>query len=80
MTNEQQALLQETHDSQIRIEGRLDAMETKLADHHSTLYGNGQPGLKDRVTRLETKVVVVVSLVGIASGVLSSLFCGWFAR
>ena len=33
---------------------RFQAFENELNDHKKTLYGNGRPGLDDRVTALET--------------------------
>lgn len=36
----------------------------KTSDHHKTLYGNGQPGLKSEVTRLK----VIASIAAFASG------------
>ena len=33
---------------------RFEAFQKELNDHKKTLYGNGRPGLDDRVTALET--------------------------
>jgi hypothetical protein len=46
MTDEDRKMLRETHDAVLTIRGMV-------ADHHTTLFGNGRIGLKDRVTILE---------------------------
>ena len=47
MTNEERdALIRETHDAVL-------TMSVMVRDHHKTLYGNGQPGLKDRFLVVE---------------------------
>jgi hypothetical protein len=47
MTNdERDALIRETHDAVL-------TMSVMVQDHHKTLYGNGQPGLKDRFLVVE---------------------------
>ena len=51
----------------------LDIGEIKriVKDDHKAIRGNGQPGLIERVTRLETKVSIVAAVAGIiGSGVL----------
>ena len=41
MTNdERDKLIQETHDAMV-------VMKDKIVEHHTTLYGNGKPGLKE---------------------------------
>ena len=34
---------------------QLAAACSRIKDHHRTLYGNGQPGMADRLTMLEEK-------------------------
>jgi hypothetical protein len=47
MTNdERDRMIMETHDAVLTITGMVH-------DHHKTLYGNGQPGLKDRFLVVE---------------------------
>ena len=51
----------------------LDIGEIKriVKDDHKAIRGNGQPGLIERVTRLETKVSIVAAIAGIiGSGIL----------
>lgn len=51
----------------------LDIGEIKriVKDDHKAIRGNGQPGLIERVTRLETKVSIVAAVAGIiGSGIL----------
>lgn len=51
----------------------LDIGEIKriVKDDHKAIRGNGQPGLIERVTRLETKVSIVAAGAGIiGSGIL----------
>lgn len=53
MTDEDRRVLQETHDAVIEIKTSLEKTEQDVEDHSHTLYGNGTPGLKIRVDRLE---------------------------
>ena len=39
-----------------------EAHHSKTAEHHKTLFGNGQPGLKDSVTKLNTKMNIIAIL------------------
>ena len=51
----------------------LDIGEIKriVKDDHKAIRGNGQPGLIERVTRLETKVSIVAAVAGIiGSGII----------
>jgi hypothetical protein len=51
----------------------LDIGEIKriVKDDHKAIRGNGQPGLIERVTRLETKVSIVAAVAGVVgSGIL----------
>lgn len=51
----------------------LDIGEIKriVKDDHKAIRGNGQPGLIERVTRLETKVGIFAAVAGIiGSGIL----------
>ena len=54
-----------------RIEGKLGKIEGMLEDDHKAIFGNGQPGLIERVTRLETKVAIFAAVAGlIGSGII----------
>lgn len=48
MTPEDRKLLQDTHDAAVTTAALVN-------DHHKTLYGNGRPGLDDRVKELEVE-------------------------
>ena len=51
----------------------LDIGEIKriVKDDHKAIRGNGQPGLIERVTRLETKVGIFAAVAGVVgSGIL----------
>lgn len=49
-----------------RIEGKLDSFMKRQDEHHSTLYGNGAPGLKTRLDRLEQTEATRSKLVWLA--------------
>lgn len=46
MTVEDRKMLRETHDAVL-------GMTQMVRDHHVTLFGNGRPGLRDRVLTIE---------------------------
>ena len=43
-----------------RLEGKLSRIEALLEEDHKALRGNGQPGLIERVTRLEQRTAAAV--------------------
>lgn len=53
MTERQEAKLDEIGQKLAAMGGQLNAITNKLAEHDHTLYGNGQPGLKEKVTVLQ---------------------------
>lgn len=57
-----------------RIEGNLTTALKSIDEHHQMLYGNGQPGLKTRLDRLEQlelkRAALVKSSVGVALAAL----------
>lgn len=57
-----------------RIDERLKTMEESLKSTEKTLYGNGQPGIVNRVTKLEVKSSSAwATIKGIGSFILSLL-------
>jgi len=64
-----------TTETLIRMEGKLDGMDTKLDGfrvdvtklEHS-VYGNGQPGVKQKVIALEAEVRALKWATGLAVG------------
>jgi len=40
-----------------RLEGKIDAMSSQVNEIHKALYGNGQAGIENRLTRAEEKFV-----------------------
>lgn len=50
-------------------------METMIRDMHRVMLGNGQPksGLADRMTRVETIMVVLIAVVAIGTAGASAL-------
>lgn len=59
-----------------RIEGNLTTALQRLDEHHSLLYGNGQPGMKTRLDRLEQleikRAALVKGSVGVALAALAA--------
>lgn len=57
------------HDLLVRIEERTKSIQDNLSELKGTVYGNGKPGLKDRVQRIENVwtslygFLIVVSLI-----------------
>ena len=47
------------HDLLVRIEERTKSIQDNLSDLKGTVYGNGKPGLKDRVQRIENIWTVI---------------------
>ena len=43
-------LLRQTHDTVLQIQGDLKRYAEKLESVYTTVYGNGKPGLKEKVT------------------------------
>ncbi len=66
-TEKHEDLIQETHDAVIKMVDKVD-------EHHTTLYGNGQPGLvKDHLTfktRIMTALGILTGIFGIAMTLL----------
>jgi hypothetical protein len=52
---------------------RLDAMAADLKDIKSTLLGNGKPGLRERVGRLELGVLVMLVMLATSTPVASAI-------
>jgi hypothetical protein len=70
----------------MQMHGMLSSLTPMVKDHHATLYGNGQPGVKDRLIAVETKMSTArssrMTTIAAASICLSALtlFCalmGW---
>ena len=65
-----------------RIEGKLNSVVKLQDEHHTTLYGNGAPGLKTRVDRLEqteaTRSKLVWIAVTAAGTALAKSIASWF--
>lgn len=67
-----------------RIEGKLASLCERLDDHHTTLFGNGSPGLKTQVDRLDQQRqfgakafwVAVAAMVTAAGKWIASWFAG----
>lgn len=53
------------HDLLVRIEERTKSIQDNLSELKGTVYGNGKPGLKERVQRIEN-VWTVIYGVGLA--------------
>ena len=54
-----------------RMAEDIAAIKKTVEDDHKAVFGNGQPGLVERVTRLETKGGIVAGCAGvIASGII----------
>jgi len=43
----------------------LDIMDTKVTEHHKTLYGNGHEGMKTTLTKVGLKTSAILWLFGI---------------
>lgn len=65
-----------------RIEGKLNAVVQRQDEHHATLYGNGAPGLKTRLDRLEQTEATRSKLVWVAITAAGTAFvkslASWF--
>ena len=49
---------------------RLSTIETKTDDIYKKLFGNGQPGLEQRVNALEQKMVKILTIIGVVMTLL----------
>ena len=56
-----------------RIEGKLGKIESSTDRTEKALFGNGQPGLIERVAKLETKVGVIAGLAGFVASVVAAI-------
>lgn len=56
-----------------RIEGKLGKIESSTDRTEKALFGNGQPGLIERVAKLETKVGVIAGLAGFFASVIAEI-------
>jgi hypothetical protein len=64
----------------IEIKDDVKYIKEKLDEHDKTLYGNGQPGIKERVIKLETfKAVVLFVVTPIAAVMLSAIGYGFIS-
>lgn len=51
--SERDSLIRETHDSVLRIVGRIDGLQSSVEQQELAIWGNGNPGLKSRVQAIE---------------------------
>lgn len=56
-----------------RIEGKLGKIESSTDRTEKALFGNGQPGLIERVAKLETKVGLIAGLAGFMASVVAEI-------
>ena len=56
-----------------RIEGKLGKIESSTDRTEKALFGNGQPGLIERVAKLETKVGVIAGIAGFVASVVAEI-------
>lgn len=56
-----------------RIEGKLGKIESSTDRTEKALFGNGQPGLIERVAKLETKVGLIAGLAGFMASVVAEV-------
>lgn len=61
-----------------RIEGKLGKIESSTDRTEKALFGNGQPGLIERVAKLETKVGVIAGLAGFMASVVAEIVKHFF--
>lgn len=54
------------------------AIKAIVEQDHKAIFGNGQPGLLDRVGKLETKVAVIAALAGLAGGTIAEIIKNLF--
>ena len=54
MTNDDRTLLTETHAAVMVLASKAETADTQRAALFSAIEGNGQPGLKQRLTAVET--------------------------
>lgn len=75
------------HETLIRLEekfdslmGKLDDFRRDVVDLEHTLYGNGQPGVKQKVIELETTVKVLKwsTALAVSVGGLVTTILGYF--
>ena len=54
-----------------RFEGKISRIEASTEKMEKAIFGNGRPGLVERVATLETKVALVSAVAGlIGSGII----------
>lgn len=62
------------------VRERLDSMDKKLSRLDHGINGNGQPGLKTDVARLQTKITIFGAVLGVMAPVALGAFgkaLGW---
>ena len=74
----------ERDEMMIRMDERLKSIDDKLAEDYKHLHGNGQPGLIQRVQKLEDEadarrrhhgaLLVIIGLLVNAAGVIYAIF------
>lgn len=62
------------------IEGKLGRIEALLETDHKAIHGNGQPGLIERVSKLETKVGIIAAGAGILCSVVAEVIKYFFFK
>lgn len=60
----------EVIDRLARIEENIEGLQGKLTNDYKVLHGNGQPGLVDRVTALETSQKSKATHTGFFAGII----------
>lgn len=55
-------------------------IKTIVKQDHKTIHGNGQPGLIERVSKLETKVGIIAAGAGILCSVVAEVIKYFFFR
>lgn len=56
-----------------RLDERCKVHGETISDHAHALYGNGSPGVKTRVDRLEGKVSIIWGAIGASAAILAGL-------
>lgn len=53
-----------------RMAEDIAAIKSTMEDDHRAVFGNGRPGLIERVTTLETKVAYISAIAGAVTGIV----------
>ena len=56
-----------------RLATDIAEIKTIVKQDHKAIFGNGQPGLLDRVAKLETKVAVIAAIAGLSGGAIAEV-------